>query len=73
AVVAAGGAPDLGSALQMFRDPTETIEPDPALRALHDRQLATFTALRDAVRGRWPDLRALQTASRDHRPILETT
>lgn len=73
AVVAAGRAPDLESALRMFDDPTETIEPDPAVRALHDRQAATFTALRDAVRGRWPDLRALQTASRDHLPILETT
>lgn len=70
ALVAAEHACDVDAALALVRQETRFFVPDPAHRALHADQAATFRRLRDAVRPEWPALRALQSAASTSTPTL---
>jgi sugar (pentulose or hexulose) kinase len=72
AAVAAGLAPDLTGALVMFGDSVQTFDPDPTVRELHDQQVATFVAVRDALRPGWPRLRSLRAAADTSIPTTES-
>ncbi|MEQ3553073.1 FGGY family carbohydrate kinase [Pseudonocardia nematodicida] len=59
---------DLASATGALLGELDVFEPEPAHRDLHDRQFATFVAVRDAVRPHWPALRTLRSGAATPHP-----
>ncbi|WP_052371758.1 FGGY family carbohydrate kinase [Amycolatopsis taiwanensis] len=65
-LAALASSPDVAGAAARLLGELDVFEPDPAAAAFHDRQYATFLAIRDSVRPHWPELRTLRQAPASH-------